>query len=74
MANTISFDISVPSASIEPNGFSKVTVSLNDVEKKDLLDLFSADEAVDHFDKSDLLDHIGIDEAKKHFGLVEKEY
>ena len=68
-----SFDLNCYNVMVNANSGRVVTVTLDDVEKSDVLDLFDCAEAVDHFSIKDLLDHIGEDECIKHFGLKKHE-
>lgn len=73
----ISFDINCKHASVSPNGNSSVTVTIEDCDNDDMLeitmDLISSVDLIDALDESEILDHIGVDKVKKYFGLTETE-
>lgn len=68
-----SFDINCQNVAISPNGGGSVTVSLDNVDKTDVFDLFDVQETIDHFGMKEVLDQIGVDEVKKYFDLTESE-
>lgn len=56
------------------NGGSRtVTISLENVQKSDVLDNFDLDDITWHFGEDKILDHIGLDAVKKYFNLTEIE-
>lgn len=59
MAGTFSFDVNCPELKISANSGRNVTVTLDDVEKKDILDLFDIQEFIDHFGEDNVIDQLG---------------
>jgi len=55
MARDFSFDVNCKNASISPNGNSSVTITLEDVDKSDVLGLFDIPEFLDHFGEDDVI-------------------
>ena len=72
----VSFDINCKNVGISPNGYNSITVTIEDCDKIDIIDLvkdiLSIDEVVDNFDEEIILDKIGVDTVKKYFGLTEE--
>lgn len=58
---TFSFDLNCTSATISPNGNRTVTVTLEDVEKSDVMDLFDAVDFLDHFGENTVIENIDTD-------------
>lgn len=53
-----SFDLNCKNASISPNGNSSVTLTLEDVDKTDVLDLFDIPECLDYFGEDEVIGQI----------------
>jgi hypothetical protein len=73
-------DITITAARVEidPVGYKKITVSLEDIDTDDLDDKSIAEEIpiqtfIDAHGTSDILETIGKDEVIKHFGITEAE-
>lgn len=77
MSKQISFDINCKSGLLSPNGNNSVTITIEDCDKDDLIeivkDLVSVSDIVSSLDSEEVLDSIGIDEVKKHFNLTDTE-
>lgn len=56
--NQFSFDINCANVSISPNSSRSVTVTLEDVEKTDVMDLFDTQEFIDHFGEDVVIDQL----------------
>lgn len=73
----ISFDINCKHVSVSPNGNNSVTVTIEDCDNDELLDitidLISSADLIDSLDESEILDHIVVDKVKKYFELTEIE-
>lgn len=63
--DTFTFDLNCRNASISPNGNSSVTLTLEDVDKSDVLDLFDIPEAVDHFGSKEIIAYLDESELEK---------
>lgn len=66
-----SFDINCANVTVNANNGNSVTATIDDAEKGDILDLFDAQEMIDHIGVKDMLDQIGEDEVRKHFNIQE---
>lgn len=58
MANTISFDINCGGASLSANTSRTVSITIEDAEKSDVMDLFDIQEFIDHFGEKDVISYI----------------
>jgi hypothetical protein len=67
-----SFDLNCTNAAVSPNGSSSVTVTLEDVDKSDLYDLFEIDDFIRYYGVDKVLNEIGEEEARKHFNIPEE--
>jgi hypothetical protein len=65
MADTFSFDINCEDASISPNGNRSVTITLGEVQKSDVMDLFDIPEFLNHFGQDDVIAQIDEDKLEK---------
>lgn len=69
----MNLSFSAESSSVEPSGYKSLTVSVDGVNESDILEYFSVDDILRHFNIGDILDAIGADEVKGHFNLIESE-
>ena len=70
---TIDLNLDCDEVQVTNGGSRTVTVSLEKVQKSDVLDNFDLDDITWHFDEDKILDHIGLDAVKKYFDLTENE-
>lgn len=75
--NEISFDINCKNAGISPNNGSSVTITIDDCDKNDLIEIVkdctSLADIIDALDESEVLDYIGVSKVKEYFNLTETE-
>lgn len=72
--DTIDLNLTTPTdVTVSPNSSREVYVSIEDVEKSQVLDHFDAEDVANHFDHEALLKEIGSDKAVEYFGFELKE-
>ena len=65
--------IETSSTKIIPLGYRMLEVSLEDVENGNILDQFTIDEILSHFNINDILEQIGKEKVCEYFGLIDDE-
>lgn len=75
--NEVSFDINCRNACINPNNGNSVTITIDDCDKNDLIEIVkdrtSLADIIDALDESEVLDYIGVSKVKEYFNLTETE-
>lgn len=72
MSKDLTLTVANVSISYSNHSSKKVEVDLENITPKEVLDQFTIEEIIDHFDWSEILDAIGIDKCKEHFDLIEE--
>lgn len=71
--NGIDLSFDAEEARIVPRDYKMIQVNTYQVSKREVLDQFSIEDMLYHFNYDDILDGIGSDYCKKYFDLIEGE-
>jgi len=68
MATKVDLDLDVKEVFITGSG-NEIRVKLEDAVIVEVLDHFTIEDILRHFDKAEIMDEIGEDKFKEHFGI-----
>lgn len=71
MSRSDSIELRAEGVVVNPRGYKEVDVELSGVDPGQLLELVSAEEAVDHFGIHEILKHVPIGEIVQYYGQDE---
>lgn len=69
MAREISFDLNCTNAGVSPNGRDSVTVSLQDVDITDIIELIGIEDLIRYHGVDSFLKEIDERDARKFYGI-----